>query len=235
MSTVSFNMLFWHDGKDDSTRIKNVSYTWVELKKLVSFLNENKIDSVCNLYDFSPEKILEDAKWFPFPLSEFRKSEKLNIVLNDNETHDFFCLVDCDCFFSPSDYHKILQQIKTLQVGDIITYDLAKLGGDRNKYIIDGVFHPEKTRWSYAYSGLMENGPLKSSMGGLGGVFICSTNLMLEVGGYDENFKTWGGEDGDLMNRIMIKKNYRQIKPTKDFAPFHLEHFTDWNNKKYKS
>lgn len=129
----------------------------------------------------------------------------------------------------------MLEQIKNLSTGDIITYDLAKLGGDVNEYIIDGIFYREKTRWSYAYSGLMENGPLCGSMGGLGGVFICDTKLLCDVGGYNESYKTWGGEDGDLLDRIMISKKYKSIYPTRNFAPFHLEHFTDWGNKKYKS
>ena len=235
MSKISFNMVFWHDGKTNSSRIRNVSYTWSELKKLVDYLTSNEIDAICNLYDFSPEKVLEESIWHPFPLAEFRKAEKLNIVLNENQHHEFFCMVDCDCFFDPLDYPKLLEQINKLEKNDIITYDLAKLGGDRSNYIIEGVFHQEKTTWSYAYSGLMENGPLRGIIGGLGGVFICTTDLMTEVGGYDENFKTWGGEDGDLLNRIMIKKKYNNIYPTRNFAPFHLDHFTDWDNKKYKN
>lgn len=235
MSFISLNMVFWDDGKPDSTRIRNVEYTFPQLKKLTSYLLDNGVDATCSLYDFSPDRKTEDSTWIPFPLSEFRKSEKLNILIKEKREHKFFCMFDCDCFIDPSDYTKMLEQIKNLSTGDIITYDLAKLGGDVNEYIIDGIFYREKTRWSYAYSGLMENGPLCGSMGGLGGVFICDTKLLCDVGGYNESYKTWGGEDGDLLDRIMISKKYKSIYPTRNFAPFHLEHFTDWGNKKYKS
>lgn len=235
MSFISFNMVFWHDGKENSSRVLNANYNWPQLKKLTSYLQNNGIDAVCNLYDFSPEKILQESNWKPFPLAEFRKAEKLNLILKEQENHEFFSMVDCDCFFHLEDYSKILFQIKNLKKGDIITYDLAKLGGDVSEYIVDGIFIKDKAKWSYAYSGSRENGPLSSSFGGLGGVFICHTNLIIEVGGYDEKYKTWGGEDGDLLNRIINKKNYNTINPTRDFAPFHLEHFTDWGNKKYKS
>jgi len=235
MSLISLNMVFWDDGKTDSTRIRNVLYTYPQLKKLTQYLKDNGVDAVCNLYDFSPEQKAEECIWIPFPLSEFRKSEKLNIVIKQQSEHSFFCMFDCDCFIDPLDYPRLLEQIKGLNAGDIVTYDLAKLGGDVNEYIIDGVFHKDNARWSYAYSGKMENGPLCGSMGGLGGVFICDSKILNEVGGYDEKYKTWGGEDGDLLDRIMISKNYKSINSTRDFAPYHLEHFTDWDNKKYKS
>lgn len=228
-------MIFWHDGKDNSSRVINVNYTWPQLKLLTSFLKNEGVDVVCNLYDFSPEKVIEESIWVPFPLSEFRKSEKLNIVLKEQSVHNFFGMFDCDCFFDPKDYGRILMQIKEIQKGDIITYDLAKLGGNVSDYIIEGTFHVDKATWNYAYSGPRSEGPLRSSYGGLGGVFICDTSLILEVGGYDESYKTWGGEDGKLLDKIMNNKNYNKICPTRDFAPFHLEHFTDWGNKKYKS
>jgi CRISPR/Cas system CMR-associated protein Cmr3 (group 5 of RAMP superfamily) len=61
MNSISLNMKFWDDGQPDSTRIRNVSFSWKELKKLTSYLNSNGIVAVSSLYDFSPEQIIPDS------------------------------------------------------------------------------------------------------------------------------------------------------------------------------
>jgi hypothetical protein len=41
MFSLSLNMKFWDDGQPDSTRIRNVNYSWNELKKFTQFLKNN--------------------------------------------------------------------------------------------------------------------------------------------------------------------------------------------------
>ena len=233
MYSLSLNMKFWDDGQPDSTRIRNVKFSWDELKKFTSFLNDNGIKTNCTLYDFSPEKLIEDATHIPYPLGVYKKSEKTNIILKEQKDYDFFMMVDCDAFFHKDDYSNFLTLFNDANKGDVITFDLAKLDNNINDYIIDNHFKKDNADWSYAYSGNRENGPLNGYIGGLGGVYICDTNLLLELGGFDESYVGWGGEDGDMLSRIWSTTIPHQFRPTRNFAPFHLPHFSDWGNKLY--
>ena len=233
MNSISLNMKFWDDGQPESTRIRNVNFSWGELKKLTSYLINNGVEAVSSLYDFSPEQIIADSIHIPYPLGEYKKSEKTNIILKDKKDYDFFMVIDCDAFFHEQDYEKVLELIKSLDYGDVCTFDLSKLESNVSEYIIDGKFIVENADWSYAYSGPKENGPLRHHTGGLGGVYISDTQLLISLGGFDEKYVGWGAEDGDMMDRIYSSKIPHKIKPTNSFAPFHLPHFSDWGNEKY--
>jgi predicted glycosyltransferase involved in capsule biosynthesis len=233
MSSISLNMKFWDDGQPNSTRIRNVIFSWKELKKLTNYLNSNGVVSVSSLYDFSPEKIVSDSTHIPYPLGVYKKAEKTNIILRDKKNFDFFMMIDCDAFFHENDYEKLLNLIKSLEKGDICTFDLAKLNDNVTEYIVNEQFIIENSDWSYAYSGARENGPLRHHSGGLGGVYISDTELLLNLGGFDEKYVGWGAEDGEMMNRIYCSGIQHKIKPTNNFAPFHLPHFSDWGNELY--
>jgi len=233
MFSLSINMKFWDDGQSNSTRIRNVKYSWEELKLFTSYLKKEGLNVDCFLYDFSPEKIIDDSIHIPYPLGEYKKAEKTNIILNRSSTYDFFMMVDCDAFFHKDDYLKFLELFRSLKENNVVTFDLAKLNDNVSDYLIDGEFHIEKADWSYAYSGNRSNGPLHQYIGGLGGVYICYTHLLNKLGGFDEKFVGWGGEDGEIMDRIYTNGYSDKIKPTRHFAPFHLPHYCDWGNIKY--
>jgi predicted glycosyltransferase involved in capsule biosynthesis len=233
MNSISLNMKFWDDGHPDSTRIRNVKFSWNELKKLTNYLKNNGINAESTLYDFSPEQIITDSVHIPYPLGVYKKAEKTNIILKDKKKYDFFMMIDCDAFFYEQDYETLLNLIKGLNKGDVCTFDLAKLEDNVSDYIVDDTFIISKANWSYAYSGARENGPLRHHTGGLGGVYLSDTELLLSLGGFDEKYEGWGGEDGDMMGRIYYTDIPHSIKPTNTFAPFHLPHFSDWSNKHY--
>lgn len=233
MYSLSVNMKFWDDGQPESTRIRNVKYSWEELKKFTSYLKEEGLDVDCFLFDFSPEKIIDDSIHISYPLGEYKKAEKTNIILKKNSHYDFFMMIDCDAFFHEEDYPKFLELFKSLEENNVITFDLAKLNDNVVDYLIDGKFHIDKADWSYAYSGNRSNGPLSHHVGGLGGVYICYTKLLINLGGFDEKFVGWGGEDGEMMDRIWTNGYSNKIRPTRNFAPFHLPHYYDWGNIKY--
>lgn len=226
-------MKFWDDGIPNSTRVRNVNFSWFELKKFSEFLKSKNIVIDCALYDFSPEKIISDAIHISYPLGVYRKAEKTNIILKSKSNFDFFMMVDCDAFFYEQDYVLFYDLFNKIELGDVITFDLAKLEDNVSDYIIDGSFVKEKSNWSYAYSGSRDAGPLAHHLGGLGGVYICDTKLLLELGGFDEKYEGWGGEDGEMMDRIWNTHLHHRFKPTKNFAPFHLPHLSDWNNINY--
>ena len=233
MNSISLNMKFWDDGQPDSTRIRNVNFSWEELKKLSTYLNDNGINAKASLYDFSPEQIISDSIHISYPLGVYKKSEKTNIILKDKQNYDFFMVIDCDAFFHVQDYEKLLELIKSLDKGDVCTFDLAKLNDNVSDYIVDDNFIIERADWSYAYSGSKENGPLRHHTGGLGGVYISDTKLLISLGGFDEKYVGWGAEDGDMMDRIYNSKIFHRIKPTNSFAPFHIPHLSEWGNEKY--
>jgi len=233
MNSISLNMKFWDDGNPDSTRIRNVNFSWGELKKLSLFLSENGVNVNTTLYDFSPNQIILDSIHIPYPLGVYKKAEKTNIILKEKKDYDFFMVIDCDAFFYEQDYDKLLELIKNLNKGDVCTFDLAKLEDNVSNYIIDNSFKIEMSDWSYAYSGNRNNGPLNGYIGGLGGVYLCDTELLLKLNGFDEKYEGWGAEDGDMLSRIWESDIHHTFKPTRNFAPFHLPHFSDWGNEKY--
>jgi len=120
-------MMFWWDGEENSTRLRNVYFAWKELKNLYSFLKTNHIDCVVKIYDFSPDKMLEESNHIPYSLGEFKKSEKINKILANNKDFDFIFMFDGDVFFNKDDYCRVLDTIQQLNRGDIITFDAAKL------------------------------------------------------------------------------------------------------------
>jgi hypothetical protein len=226
---------FWVDGKT-SDRERNVFYSWEQTKKLNVFLNENGVKSECRLYDFSPEKTHPESIHIPFELSVFEKSKKINLMIDDNDDCEYVMFIDSDMFFVESDFQRILNILNNINVNDIHTFDCAKLSEEDSVTFINNpdidIFN---FNWHFAYSGDKSKGPLYHSIGGLGVVFIINKNILNTYGRFNEEFKTWGGEDGDAISKILV--NYRSINviPTRDFHPFHLYHFTDWGNIKYKN
>lgn len=226
------NMLFWDDGLSKKTRIRNVKFSWRKLKELNQYLNDHDIKSEAKLFDFSYNQIIDDAIHKPYPVGVFQKSKKLNEVISQCNS-DFFMMFDCDAFFDNQDYDSLVAKIKMLNDGDIITFDLAKLFEEPENYINGMTFNRSKANWRYAYSGDRNLGPLYHCCGGLGGVFIIDLKLLLNVNGFNEKFKGWGQEDNDALDRIMTSKQPHQVKPVKDFAPFHLPHDVDLANPLY--
>lgn len=233
MNSLSINMKFWHDGLDNSTRLRNVIFCWEKLKDLNQYLLNNNIPNAINLYDFSEQKIVSDAIHIPYPVGTYKKAEKTNIILKQQAGCDFFMMLDSDAFFDYEDYTNLYEIIRLLSEGDVITFDLAKLNENTSDYIINNRFDKNKADWSYAYSGDKKNGPLNGYIGGLGGVYICDTNLLLSLNGFNEKYTGWGGEDGDMLSRIMYSSIPHSIKPVRHFAPYHLPHFSDWGNSLY--
>lgn len=228
-------MKYWDDGAVNSTRLRNVNYAWPKLKELSEYLSLNGIVCTSKLFDFSPKKNISDSEHIPYPLGEYKKAEKTNIILKKNEEFDFLFMFDTDTFFLKKDFPSILKIFENIKDREIYTFDLAKLEDKNLESLLEkDELDLEKVEWSYAYSGNKNNGPLSNGcIGGLGGVYICDIKLIIENGGFDEKFVGWGGEDGDMLGRIMISSNPYSIHPQRNFAPFHLPHFVDWNNINY--
>jgi predicted glycosyltransferase involved in capsule biosynthesis len=144
-------------------------------------------------------------------------------------------MFDIDTFFIKEDYEKILNIVKNVNDNEIYTFDLAKLDDNNLDFLYNnGVFDLNSVHWNYAYSGDKKNGPFGSGhSGGIGGVYICDMNLIKSVGGFNEEYIGWGGEDGDMMGRLYESKKISKLTPVRDFAPIHLSHFIDWSSDGY--
>lgn len=239
MSKHAFVIKFWWDGENDSTRLRNVNFTWPAMKKLQQTASERGVDCEAFVYDFSPEKKLDDAIHIPYPLSVYKRAEKINKIIHDLKSKQFDVLVlsDCDLFLHEQDHVKFIESIKQRQPGEVIFHDAAQLDSDTSNKIVDanGEFNPEEISYRFSYSGDKSNGPLKSVPGGFGGLYVCDLNTIIDGGGYDEGYVAWGGEDGNLLSRLIEKKilTWGQIKSTRDYFPYHLNHFRDHTNPLY--
>lgn len=231
---ILISCAFWTDGKPNSTRERNVHYTWSRMKHLSEFLKENNLNCETKIYDFSPTKIVSDSVHIPYKLGEYKKAQKVNIILNDNKNFDFVMMFDSDCFFIESDYDKILKTLKSLNYNDVVSFDCAKLDeGSISSIIENNYLDVENTDWWFAFSGEKKNGPLFAGIrGGLGGVYIADLKLLNNIGMFDEKYRGWGEEDQEIINRIYSYPSHCHIS-IRDFFPFHLPHFVDLENLEY--
>jgi hypothetical protein len=212
--------IFWTDGKENSDRERNVKFSIEKMNELVNYLTNHGCDVEYLIYDFSHDKIISNSIHLPYPLSVYKRSEKINLVLNKIDS-DFFSIIDADCFFDEINYDDILKLYMELDEDSVYNFDWKKI---RNKIYIDfeNRLLLNKDEWDYA----MGNG----TVGGLGAFFIVPTKKIKDIGGFDETIETWGGEDGEVLDRLLrITKRV----PIKHFSPYHLPHFTDWGNKLY--
>jgi len=212
--------LFWTDGKENSDRTRNVLFSIEKNTELVKYLNENGGNVKYLIYDFSPEQILEDSIHIPYPLSVYKRSEKINLVLEQSQA-DFISIIDSDCFFDDTEYPLILDLYMDLELNKVYNFDWKKIEGDSYVDFEKRVLL-SKNNFNFA----MGHG----KTGGLGAFFIVPTLALKEIGGFDTKYTTWGGEDGDALDKLLRKISREQITY---ISPYHLPHFTDWGNKLY--
>ena len=232
IDSLSMNMKFWHDGQNNSTRLENVKFCWPKLKDLANFVRtRTNIKIKESLFDFSVNQIIEDSIHISYSLGEYKISEKTNLMLKYQSEYSMFMMLDSDIFFDNTDYDSFLNLLNNIEAHDIVTFDLAKL--ETKECIINGIFNKQIANWAYAYAGEKKNGPLNGRFGGLGGVYIINTSDALFTGGFDENYVGWGGEDGEMLDRMVKLNGFSFIKPQRSFAPFHLPHYCDFDNPHY--
>lgn len=216
---MHFCMIFWTDGQENSTRERNVKLTWDYLKKMVTYFNQQNIPSTATLYDYSPEKIIEDAVHIPYPLGIYKRAEKLNGIIHQLPDEDYVCLMDCDVFIHRSQWDNLGRLLQSMRYEIGYFFNFAKLESDSNFKNLDNV----SLQYPHAFAFT------KGYTGGFGGFHLTSVRAIKDVGSYDEKFTTWGGEDGDLMDRYYTKFIRKGISE-KEILPFHLPHFEDRSN-----
>jgi hypothetical protein len=196
-----------------------------KIQKFKKILDEIGIENTFNVFDFSENQKVENSIHIPFASDEFRKSEKINHIIKynrDNIKPEIFCLFDSDIFFNEDSYINIINLIRNFDKRFFYV-----------GYVNDLIFNPDT---KLDIDNLKIIGKYKSNrrdVFGLGGTYFVDFNELHDIGGYDENFTTWGGEDDDLGNRF-ARKQIKRKQMNCDF--FHLPHTKvqkiDWDQYK---
>lgn len=186
---ITFNMLFW-DGEDSETRLKNLNFAWNKLKEFSEFCGHNDIQNVCLLFDFSEEKKINDSIHIPYLKNEYKRSEKINKVLEYNYKNynpELICFLDSDVFFNKDQYFYLLHEIKNFNKNDVM---VSKLQDIQNNDAIN--FENNYTEYQVK----------ERIITGLGAFFLINFSILFNIGGFDERFIVWGGEDDDIASRL---------------------------------
>ena len=229
---INIIILYWDMGCD--IRKDNAIISWNELKKMVTSLKEKNININCHIFEFGENFIFDDSIKIPMVIDYFEKSKKINISLNHqvNENCDFIAYMDSDLFFSEDQYDNLINDINLLnskKENIFLTYNLLDINEKDRELIIDlqnkkinyDKLNELKTNYSWRHG---------SGAGTLGGFFIVPISSLKMIGGFDEKFLTWGGEDDEAQQRI---KNYSSWRPKNFEGPYHLYHPKNENDKKY--
>lgn len=218
---INFCMAFWTDGKENSTRVRNVKLTWNHLKAMVSYLQEKNIACSANIFDYSPEKIIEEAVHIPYPLSVYKRAEKLNDIIEIYSDDEYIALMDCDVFIHRTQWNNVLELSTNIQYNTAYFFNWAKINHTVNFSSLDDINF--NAPYNLAFT--------KGYAGGFGAFSIAPVGPIKEVGKYDTKFTTWGGEDGDLMDRYTRCNKFLYKNIAEDFIlPIHLPHEEDREN-----
>ena len=229
---LNINILYWDMGCE--IRKENTIVSWNELKKMVNVFKKKNIDINCYLFEFGDDFIFEDSIRIPMTIDYYARSKKINLSLNHpiNDDCDFIAYMDSDLFFSEEQYDNLINDINRLnekKENIFLTYNLLDINETDRKLVINledntiNYNQLEKLKpncsWRHSYGA-----------GTLGGFFITPISSLKKIGGFDENFLTWGAEDDEAHQRI---KQYSSWTPKLFEGPYHLYHPKNENNEKF--
>ena len=147
---LSINIPYWHTSED---RYNGLLFVIGKINKFLFELKKHNIDCVFNIFDFSEVKKIENSIHIPYPISEYRRAEKINHIIKyncDNICPEIFCLFDSDIFFDEESYVNIVDLINKFdkkffyvgRVNDIIFDGNVQL--DINNLKLTGRYHSRK-------------------------------------------------------------------------------------------
>jgi len=224
MKTIDINMMFWTDGLESSTRERNVKYASKELLKLAEFLNLQNIKCTPKIYDYSPTQIVENSIHIPYSLSVYKRAEKINNILKDS-TADLFSVIDCDCFVAKEDYKILADIINSSSIQSCITFDVIDLDAEQTNVIVET---------DTISTDIIASSRFPGRAGMLGAFFITNTNNLITHEGFNTKFNTWGGEDGEIYDKIWRDGNITKTPIKRDTIKlYHLSHISDRGNINY--
>lgn len=206
---IIINILYWDAG--EKARLDNTNLSWYYLNRMVAEAAKDDLIIEPFLFDFSEEKVLEDAIHIPYPKGEYKRSEKINKVIRHHGGYDgYFAIMDSDLIIKESDYEKFFYFIKTLKPKRFYTFGLD----DVNSY--NGIdFENKKIEFEKV---TFEPRILEPDLGAL---FLIHIDALCRVGGFDESFTVYGGEDNKISYALQDLGYIKNILP---MNPLHLPH-----------
>jgi predicted glycosyltransferase involved in capsule biosynthesis len=140
--------------------------------------------------------------------------------------------MDSDLFFSEEQYDMVYSHIVELENTSnrmFFTYNLMDIHENERKEVLKlekielntDKLEELKPKYSWRHSW---------GAGVLGGIFIVPRKEIREMGGFNENFLTWGAEDDEAHTRI---KGYAEWRPKMNQGPYHLWHPKNEKDEKY--
>jgi predicted glycosyltransferase involved in capsule biosynthesis len=223
-------ILYWDTGCH--VRNENTKISWRETKKMVESLKERGLNISCSLFEFGRKFYFDDSIKIEMDLDYYERSKKINIALNHEINNDvkFVGIMDSDLFFIEEQYDEIFDNVRELEInGDskFFTYNLLDIDeNQRKQVIVDSEIDLE------ILNNLKSDFVFRHSWGSgtLGGFFLSPLNKLKDMGGYNENYLTWGAEDDDALTRL---KGHCQWSPKMWKGPYHLYHPKNNKDKKY--
>lgn len=207
---IAFAITTWNETKE---REENFKFSTQHLKKLISFLEKNGVECSLHLYCFGKKNLLNDSNHVNLEALHYHRSFKINYVIKDiikNKLEpDIFCCVDADIFILERNFLNLLDYIKNTNFKcNYLTaqwYDSSH----REDFDFNTNIHVDNIRVE----------TIRSS--DASGFFLIDFKILKSIGGYDERFTVWGGEDNDLhirLNKINVSKKYM------NFLFMHIKH-----------
>jgi len=206
---IVINILFWDNGEKE--RLCNTNLSWYMLNKFCVYAQEKGLDIEPFLFDFSEDKVINEAIHIPYPKGVYKRSEKINKVINYHSDKDvIFSVMDSDLILKESEYDAYIYLLKTLKLNNFYVFNLDDLVST------EGVdFENKKIDYSKIQTQQRQMCP------DLGALFFINLKILEEVGGFDERFTVYGGEDNDASFRLQEAGFKKIILP---LIPYHLPH-----------
>lgn len=207
---IVFAILTWGSKEE---RKENFKFSLFQLKKLTNFLKANNIECSIYPYCFGKEKLTEDSFHSNLEFLNYHKSFKLNYVIKNiiekKENPDIFCLIDCDILILEKNFQKILFYLQNTNFNN--THLTARWYDSANR-----------NDFNFQNFSIKDNLSIETVRGSdAGGVFLVNFEILKNIGGFDERFTVWGGEDNDIslrLERIGVKQEYM------NFYFLHIKH-----------
>lgn len=203
-TSIIFILPIWGE---DKNRIRNFNIVLESWKKFSIFLKKNYIN--CEIYpiSFFKEKIYKNVDNIDLSLLKYHRCFKLNYsvkkILDTGKKKQLLGIIDCDCFIQEKDYHLLLEEIRWIDFKNrFILLDMIDVDGSQNHNIksIEKIQSNKISRGELnknkRFFRHIADYPITGSM-------IVDFDIFCEIGGYDERFTLYGGDDDDIILRLI--------------------------------
>ena len=203
---------------NDFKRMDNLKIVLKYLKfigvKHVILSEEDAYSHLESLIEIFKEDFDDITLIFTYSSKSFNKSVAANEGVKKAST-PFIAIMDSDVLISKETFDKTLSLINSF-------YDFVYPFNRMVKQIYDPFIDVENFNFDEVDS------ELETRINADGGFLFCRKDSFLNVGGYDETFEGWGGEDNDLC----IRMNLSDYKVTRlNNVLYHLHHQKEKSNR----